>query len=203
MKKKALILIGFQRDYFDKNGILYNVVEESLQTFNVLENTVKVVQHLNDLQDYLVISTPIVFSKDYFELKDPVGILATIKDVGAFKSGETGCETIEELNSFGDSILTIPGKQGLNAFVNTELEDILKKNKIEEVVLAGCVCSICIDSTGRSAAEKGFNVTMLSDCISSRTTFEHEFYMENVFPLYAEVKSARVFLEELKLVSLE
>jgi nicotinamidase-related amidase len=203
MKKKALVLIGFQRDYFDKNGILHNVVEESLQTFNVLENTVNVVEYLKGSEDYLIISTPIVFSKDYFELKDPIGILSTIKDVGAFKSGEPGCETIDSIASFGDSILTIPGKQGLNAFVNTELEDILRKNNIEDVVLAGCVCSICIDSTGRSAAEKGFNVTMLSDCISSRTTFEHEFYMENVFPLYAEVKTTSTFLEALKLVSVD
>ena len=85
--------------------------------------------------------------------------------------------------------MEIPGKQGLNAFINTNLEEVLKKNQITEVVLAGCVCSICIDSTGRSAAEKGFKVTMLSDCISSRSKFEHEFYMEKVFPLYSKVEN--------------
>ena len=38
--------------------------------------------------------------------------------------------------------------------MNTNLDEILKENHIDEVVLAGTVASICIDSTGRSAFEK-------------------------------------------------
>jgi nicotinamidase-related amidase len=92
--------------------------------------------------------------------------------------------------------LEIPGKQGLNAFVHTNLEQVLKENGIKEVVLSGCVCSICIDSTGRSAAEKGYEVTMISDCISSRTLFEHDFYTQDVFPLYANVTNAESFINQ-------
>ncbi|MFB0926170.1 MAG: hypothetical protein QMB65_12960 [Vicingaceae bacterium] len=50
-------------------------------------------------------------------------------------------------------------------------------NEIEEVVVAGCVCSIFRSSKGKSTVEKGFVVTMLTDCISSRTMFEHQFYI--------------------------
>ena len=32
-----------------------------------------------------VISAPIIFTEDYSELKEPVGILKTIVEVGAFK----------------------------------------------------------------------------------------------------------------------
>ena len=35
--------------------------------------------------------------------------------------------------------------------------------------------SLCIDFTVRSAADKGFNVAMLSDCTAGRTNFEQEF----------------------------
>lgn len=191
--KKALLLIGYQNDYFSKDGILHAVVEESLEVFNVLNKTVNVIEKAIE-SDMLVVSTPILFSDDYVELKEPVGILQTIKDVGAFKKDTAGAETIQELKQFNGEVLEVPGKQGLNAFINTELEGVLKKNNIDEVVLAGCVCSICIDSTGRSAAEKGFNVSMLSDCISSRTLFEHKFYTEDVFPLYASVLTASEFL---------
>ena len=200
MKKKAILLIGFQKDYFSKDGILHGVVEESLNNFNILAKTVNVVK--NAIRDnVLVVSTPIIFSEDYSELVNPVGILATIKEVGAFKANTEGAKTIAELTHFGDSILEIPGKQGLNAFVNTNLEQVLKKNNVEEVVLAGCVCSICIDSTGRAAAEKGFSVTMLSDCISSRTLFEHTFYTTEIFPLYANVIEAKTLINSTELVS--
>ncbi len=192
-KKKALILIGFQKDYFSKDGILHAVVEESLNQLGVLDKTLDVINSFSS-DEIMIISTPIIFSENYKELVDPVGILSKIKEVGAFKLGSKGSETIEEISQFKD-LVEIPGKQGLNAFVNTALEQVLKDNKIEEVVLAGCVCSICIDSTGRSAAEKGFAVTMLTDCISGRTMFEHKFYMEEVFPLYAKVIQASDFIE--------
>jgi nicotinamidase-related amidase len=49
------------------------------------------------------------------------------------------------------------------------------------------VTSLCIDSTGRAAYERGYQVSILADCCSARTPFEQEFFCENVFPLYANV----------------
>ncbi|MFH6982586.1 cysteine hydrolase [Marinoscillum luteum] len=185
--KKAIILIGFQNDYFSENGILRGVVEESSKVTNIIENTVNMIRKT---EDTLIISTPIIFSEDYSELTDPVGILKTIKEVGAFGKGTSGSKTIDQISQFGNRIMEIPGKQGLNAFVNTTLEQTLRDHGVEQVILAGTVASICIDSTGRSAFERGFKVTMLSDCISGRTVFEKDFYFEQVFPLYAEVSSS-------------
>jgi len=192
--KTALILIGFQNDYFAEDGILKSVVEESSKITGVLDNTISLLNNLED--DVLVISTPIVFSENYSELKDPVGILKTITEVGAFKANTKGSQTIKEFDAFKHKIKEIPGKQGLNAFVNTTLEELLHENDISHVILAGTVCSICIDSTGRSAVEKGFSVTMLSDCISGRTVFEQKFYNENIFPLYAAVQSSKELIIE-------
>tara|TARA_Y100000813_G_scaffold25366_1_gene16232 strand:- start:797 stop:1372 length:576 start_codon:yes stop_codon:yes gene_type:complete len=187
MKNKAIILIGLQNDYFSEDGILKEVVEESSKVSNIIENIINLVERLDNT---LIISTPIIFSEDYNELVDPVGILQTIKEVGAFKKGTKGAETIDQIKAFGDKIIEIPGKLGLNAFANTSLEETLSSKKIEEVILAGTVASICIDSTGRSAHEKGFKVTMLSDCISGRTVFEKDFYCENVYPLYAKITTS-------------
>ena len=63
------------------------------------------------------------------------------------------------------------------------------------MVVCGAVTSICIDSTGRAAHERGYRVTILSDCTASRTPYEQEFYCENIFPLYANVLTAAEFLE--------
>ena len=184
---KAIILIGLQNDYFSDDGILKEVVEESSKVSNIIENIINLVERI---ENTLIISTPIIFSEDYNELVEPVGILQTIKEVGAFKKGTKGAETIDQIKAFGDKIIEIPGKLGLNAFANTSLEETLTSKNIEEVILAGTVASICIDSTGRSAHEKGFKVTMLSDCISGRTVFEKDFYCENVYPLYANITTS-------------
>jgi nicotinamidase-related amidase len=192
-QKTAIILIGFQNDYFLEDGILREVVEQSSKVTGVLNNTLYLI---NELDDVLMISTPIVFSKNYSELIEPTGILKTIKEVGAFKKGSAGSETISQFEPFKHKIIEISGKQGFNAFINTSLEAVLRKNNITNVAFAGTVCSICIDSTGRSAFDKGFHVTMLSDCISGRTVFEQEFFCKEIFTLYANVISSKEFITE-------
>ena len=189
MTKKALLLIGYQNDYFAEDGILKAVVEESVNHNDVLKNTL-VLMDMAKEKDSLVIATPIIFSDDYRELDNPVGILKICKDVGAFKKSSNGSNTVEEFKNWDGEILELPGKTGLNAFSNTKLKEVLKEENIEEVVIAGVVTSVCIDSTARAAADQGYQVTIVSDCTAGRNNFEQDFYCEQIFPIFASVKSS-------------
>ena len=190
----ALVLIGYQNDYFANDGVLHSVVEDS--TEDVLSNTLTLLKALEPT-DVLIITTPIIFTPDYSELTEPVGILKLIKEVGAFKADTMGAQTIPEIHKFGERIVEVPGKRGLNAFADTNLDSILKNRGIIDVVFAGAVTSICIDSTGRAAFERNYRVTQLSDCTSSRTSVEQTFYCNNVFPLYASVTDSKGLLRQL------
>ena len=195
LNKTAIIFVGYQNDYFADDGILRAVVEESDRTNHILEKSLSIVEHLKGTEA-LMIQTPIIFTEDYSELVNPVGILKTIADVKAFQAGSTGSEVIDQFKSYGDRIKTVEGKRGLNAFSNTQLDELMKAHGIERVVMAGAVTSICIDSTGRAAHERGYRVSVLSDCTASRTSYEQEFYCENIFPLYADVLTAAELLDE-------
>lgn len=188
----AIVLIGFQKDYFSENGVLHDVIENSAAS--VLANTVKLLELLQSTE-VTFISTPIYFTRDYSELVNPVGILKVIQDAGAFRKDTEGSETIAELSRYGDRILTVEGKRGLNAFHSTHLENVLLTRGITDVVLAGVVTSICIDSTARSAFERGFKVHVLADCTAGRTEYEHAFYCSEVFPLYSHVINSQELLE--------
>ena len=190
----ALVLIGYQNDYFAEDGILHGVIESSTQS--VLKHTIDLIKAL-EKTDAMIITTPINFTPDYSELIDPVGILQVIKDAGAFKAKTSGAGTIPEILAFGDRIIEVPGKRGLNAFASTDLDKLLQNRGITTIALAGAITSICIDSTGRAAFEKGYKVVQLSDCISSRTSLEESFYCSTVFPLYASVMDSRAFLRGL------
>ncbi|MBN8564738.1 cysteine hydrolase [Leptolyngbya boryana CZ1] len=192
----ALILIGYQNDYFSSRGVLHNVIEESARLNNVLNNTVALLNAIASTS-ILRVATPIFFTSNYEELIEPVGILKTIQEVGAFRCGTFGAEMSAELQPFAESILQIPGKQGFNAFAKTNLDFLFKKKGITNLILAGAVTSICIDSTGRHAHERGYHVTVLSDCTSARTMFEQQFYCENIFPLYADVMTHIELLQQL------
>lgn len=194
-KKTALIMIGYQNDYFARDGILRGVVEEPGRVDEVLENTISFVEKLLDA-GALVISTPIVLEKDYRAMASPGGILNTMKEVGAFAAGTPGAETISDLLRFGNQIKYVSGKVGFNAFANTELESILRENNVENVLVCGMVTSLCVDSSSRAAYERGFNVVVVSDCTSGRTATEHEFYCASVFPLYGAAKSSDELIRE-------
>jgi len=194
LNRTALIMVGYQNDYFASDGILRGVIEEADRTHGILDNTLRVVDALKATTTTLV-QTPIIFTDDYSELINPVGILKTIVDVKAFRAGSPGSDTIPQFQEYGSRIMTVPGKRGLNAFSNTELHDVLQAKQVNHVVLAGAVTSICIDSTGRAAHERGYRVSVLSDATASRTPYEQDFYCENVFPLYADVLTCDAMLE--------
>ena len=196
----AIVFIGYQNDYFAGDGILRGVIEEPGRTTRVLANTLGLIKRLKDSAAMLV-ATPIIFTPDYSELVSPVGILKAIKDVGAFKAGTKGSETIPEFVAHGERIITVPGKRGLNAFSNTTLDEKLKEKGITDICLAGAVTSICIDSTGRAAFEKGYGVHILRDCTAGRTAVEENFYCDSIFPLYAEVLDSTDLLSRLDVTS--
>ncbi|WP_177417976.1 cysteine hydrolase family protein [endosymbiont of Lamellibrachia barhami] len=193
LQKTAVFLIGYQNDYFAKDGILRGMIEEPGRASTVLANTIALIKQLRPTPVHLI-ATPIVFTPNYSELVEPMGILKAIKDVQAFKKGTKGAENVPELLEFKERIIEVPGKRGLNAFSNTRLNDILREKEVTDVVLAGAVTSICIDSTGRAAFENGYSMHILSDCTAGRTPVEQSFYCETIFPLYAEVIDSTTLL---------
>jgi nicotinamidase-related amidase len=190
----ALVLLGFQRDFFAADGVLHEVIDDVGD--EVLTRTLALLTGLAG-SPVLLVSTPIVFTPSYEELVDPVGVLRLIQERRAFQSGEPGAETLPELAPFEHAIVELPGKRGLDAFTDTELDALLRSRGVNDVVLAGAVTSICIDSTARAAHARGYRVSVLSDCCASRSAFEHGFFFEEIFPLYAEPLESDVLLSRL------
>lgn len=191
----ALILIGFQNDYFSPQGVLHGALEDRIGVDNTLRNSLRLIEAFTS-KSSLIISAPISFTPDYSELSEPVGILKTIQEVGAFRKGSPGSEIIPEHAAFGDRITVVPGRNGLNAFADTQLDKILKDAGVKHLIFSGVVTSLCIDSTARSAIENGYKVTIVDDATCGRTPYESEFYITQVFPLYTEVMSTQQLLRK-------
>ena len=197
IKETALFLTGFQNDFCSEDGALYEAVKEVLTKNNTIANTVDLLEKLRG-KGMLILFTPIVFTSDFRELRNPVGILKAIKDLGAFRKGTKGCEMIEELEPFADDITIVPGKRGLCGFGNTAMDSILESNGIKNVVLAGLLTNICVESTARTAYDKGYEVIVLKDCTACKSLLEQKFAEENIFPLLGTVMNHDELLEQLE-----
>ena len=54
-----------------------------------------------------------------------------------------------------------------SGFANTDLDLMLKRHGIERVIVIGLRANTCIESTVRSAAELGYDVTLVTDAIAA------------------------------------
>lgn len=193
----AMVLVGYQNEYFSADGTLRDIFDDTSIADRVLGSTVGLLDRLPS--DVTVVTTPIAFTPTYDELIDPIGVLATIKDRGAFRQGSQGVRSATELDRFGQRIHTVASRRGFNAFSGTHLDEHLADRGITDVVLAGALTSLCVDSTGRAALDRGYRVTVLSDCTVDRSPFEQGFFCERIFPLYAGVITSAQLLVQLGL----
>jgi nicotinamidase-related amidase len=63
---------------------------------------------------------------------------------------------------------TIVEKNFPNSFRNTTLEEKLKSQGIQNLVVAGMMTHMCVDATVRHAADLGYKVTLLGDACATR-----------------------------------
>lgn len=194
----ALVLVGFQNEYFGPEGTLRSEIDDGDAPGQILATTVGLVERLSATKA-LVVAAPIVFTPTYSELIKPVGVLAAIKAKRAFQRGSEGAQMASELKRFGPRISDVPGRRGLNAFLDTGLDELLAACDIIDVVMAGALSCVNVDASARSAHDRGYRVSILSDCTLSRTRSEHELFCHRIFPLYAEVLTSTQLLGRLGL----
>lgn len=85
-------------------------------------------------------------------------------------------------------------KRGWDAFHGTELDLQLRRRKITGVVLAGISTSIGVESTARSARERGYEIAVASDAVTDLVASAHENSLEVILPRIAQVDTTEAIL---------
>merc|ERR1712006_36439 len=94
------------------------------------------------------------------------GILAGCAADSLFTEDTWNAEFHESMKPAPGDVV-VSGKKGLDAFPGTTLEAQLKTRGIETVVLGGFLTNCCVESTMRTAYEKGYNVITLTDACAT------------------------------------
>jgi len=83
----------------------------------------------------------------------------------------------------------------MNAFYNTELEDVLKGLGCDTLIFTGVATNLCVETTVRNASDRGYNIIVLSDCVATISEDAQNFAISVIFPMLGEV----VTVEKLEL----
>jgi len=196
--KTALVLIEYQNDFTTEGGSLHDAVKEVMDETGMIENTQRVVEEARRA-GATIVHAPISFAPGYGELGDPAkvyGILKGVIDSNSFVKGTWGVEICDELAPQEGDIV-VEGKRGLDTFATTNLDFVLRSREIDTVILGGFLTNCCVESTMRSAYEKGFNVFTLTDCVAATSQAEHENAITYDYPMFSHPVSAAEFGDSL------
>ncbi len=71
-------------------------------------------------------------------------------------------------------------KPGKGAFTNTHLEQTLRSRGLNTLILCGVTAEVCVQSTAREAADRGFEVILASDATASYLPDFHKVVIEMI-----------------------
>jgi nicotinamidase-related amidase len=205
--KAAIVLIEPQNDFLSPGGTMYAHIKEQLAKRDVIGHLQTLLEGARGkVKIFYVPFHP--FEKGFPELKaggPGCGGLRGIEmemeadwDTGAWLKGTPGPEIVDALRPKPGDIV-VEGKKTLDAFHSTALDYLLRANEIEYVAFAGFHTNWCVESSARSAYDKGYRVIVISDCTGTDTQREQEYAEQVIFPKIGTVMTSDELLAALEL----
>jgi nicotinamidase-related amidase len=142
--RTALIIIDIQKDYFPGGKYpLVNPLEAAQKAYMLLQCFREHDGHHVHIQH-----------------------ISREPDATFFISGDRGTDIHDSVAHFeGEPIVY---KHDPNAFLNTNLLDLLKGWEVERVVICGMMTHMCVDATARAASDLGLQVIVAEDACATR-----------------------------------
>jgi len=192
----AVVLIEYQNDFTSSGGTLHEAVKPVMESTNMLANTKDTVARAREL-GATVVHAPITFVEGYGELSPhPYGILKGVVDSNSFVKGSWGAAIVDDLAP-APSDIVVEGKRGLDAFASTNLDFILRSRGITTIALGGFLTNCCVESTMRTAYEKGYQVVTLTDCTATVSEEEQRLAIEKNYPMFSHPMKHEEFIAQL------
>lgn len=206
-EKTAIVLIEPQNDFLSEGGTMYAYIKEQLKERNVIANLQNLLNEARGKVAKIFYVPFHSFEEGFPELKKGGPAYEGLRGIeidmeadwgkGAWLRGTPGPEIIKELTPQKGDII-VEGKKTLDAFHSTALDYLLRANEIEYVAFTGFHTNWCVESSARSAYDKGYRVIVVGDCTATDTQEEQDYSEKFIFPKIGKVMNYKEFLEALE-----
>jgi len=197
LDRTAVVFIEYQKDFTDKGGKLYSATKAVMEHTGMLENSTKFLQFCRDQKGMTILHVPIVFEHGHNEISDsPYGILSSIKEGNSFGKEDSGHSFHKPMEPIKGE-LVVRGKSGLCCFQSSNLDFLLRQHDIKNVILGGFLTNCCVESTMRTAYEKGYKVYTLKDCTAATSLAAHESAFEHNFGMFSIPTTSNEIMEAI------
>ncbi|MEP3276199.1 MAG: cysteine hydrolase [Stappiaceae bacterium] len=185
-KRTALVVTDPQIDFLSPDGVTWGVIGESVKRHNTVENIEKLFVAAKDLDMVVAVSPHYYYPTDHgwrFEgalekLMHKIGMFdrkGSLTTEGFENSGADFMPQYKKYINDGKTIVTSPHKLYGNDSNDLVLQ--LRKQKIDQVILAGMSANLCTESHMRELLEQGFEVAVVKDATAAAMLPEGDGYL--------------------------
>lgn len=192
MKKTLVLIADFINEIVDARGVSGAHNAKRIETMDTMEKANEVIQWARS-KGILVAHVTVGFAKNYATCPKDSLLFGKAPKYGVFKLGTWSTEFHEKMDVQPQDHVIV--KHRVSAFYNTDLETLLRANKIERIVICGVSTTYVVENTTREAHDRDYEVTIISDGCNAATEESHQASLEALSKL-AYIKTAEEFITE-------
>ena len=112
------------------------------------------------------------------------------------RRGQLEHEIVEEVKPRpGEPVLN---KTTLSAFTSTGIDSLLRAMGVQYLLFAGMSTNMCVGTTARDAADRGYRCLLIEDCCGAAQNEYHRWEIVNFQRLFGRVESSENVVAEIK-----
>jgi isochorismate hydrolase len=160
----ALLVSDMQNYFLDKNSHAFIPSASA-----IIKNIKLLINFMN------AHNRPVIFTRHINNENNSKNMGRWWKDI--IKKDDNFSEIIPNLNAYANIIIE---KTQYDSFYKTDLEEILKRNNVKQLVITGVMTHLCCETTSRSGFVRGYEIFFIID---GTATYNEEFHRATLLNL--------------------
>jgi nicotinamidase-related amidase len=198
----ALLMLHWQNDLVKPEGKVSQPYWKRIREDNTIANARKTLEAARK-KEMLVIFVNVGFQSGYPELSYKKEyttdyykrMIHMMKEEGLFQQGTWGSDNIDELRPLKNE--PIIWNYGTSAFEDTALDRILRNRGIKSLFLSGITTNHVVETTARTASDKGYRNYILMDCCNTSSKDLHSWPLANTMVNMAVITDSANFIDAI------
>lgn len=190
-KNAALIVVDVQNDFVNPDGSAGKRGEDCSAALAMVPNLLQLIEEARRVG-----LTIVYIRTTHSEWTDtPSWIYRSSQKSGlsTCREGSWGAEFYEGISPLPSERVVI--KHRYSAFINTDLNTVLKARNIQSVLVCGVATNVCVETTARDAYMYDYYVTMIDDCSAAYEAKLHLGTLDNMRRHFGLVASSTEIIE--------
>jgi nicotinamidase-related amidase len=193
----GLLLIDTVNENFSEQGKAYEIYRPEFERLGTFENLKRLIAGSRRLDVPVFFAATSFTEADYTTWKHLSGMHRQMFEKRLFEAGTWNAEFHPELAPQPGDVVLSPHKS-LDVFPHTDLELQLRQHNVEYLAIAGVSGIMAVESTARTAMERGYHVTTFTDATAAPGGLPtYQAMMRGLNMISTTVLSVDEFLAEL------